>query len=111
MANENAVFLAQHVDAGGTNNDVTEYDVVAEMISVRDDMVKFAQSLQCVANLSTDSLGNDLLFCATKATRHLGHEGQDAQTCITGATARNPYTAVVTLELAAEISNLLGALG
>ena len=112
MADENAVLPAPHVDAGGRDSDVTEYDIlVAEMISVRDDMVKFAQSLQWVANPSTDSLDNDLLFGATNTHRHLGREGKDAQTCFTAATARKSYTAAVTLELAAEIGNLLGTSG
>lgn len=111
MAIENAGLLAAHVDAVSTDYGVTEYDIlVAEMISVRDDMVKFAQSLQRVANPSTDSLGNDLLFGTTKASRHLGPEGHDAQTCFSATTTRNPYTAGVTLELAAEMSNLLDTL-
>lgn len=109
MANENAVLLAPHVDSCGRDSDVTQYDMlVAEMISVRDDLVKFSQSLQCVANPSTDSLDNDLLFGAAKTSRHLGREGKDAQTCFTAATARNRYTSAVTLQLAAEMSNLLG---
>lgn len=73
MANRNAVFLAPRVDTVGTDFTVTEYDIlVAEMISIRDDMVKFAESMQ---------------------------------------QATDPCAAVVTLELAAEISNLLDSLG
>jgi hypothetical protein len=73
MANRNAVFLAPRVDTVGTDFTVTEYDIlVAEMISIRDDMVKFAESMQQAAD---------------------------------------PCAAVVTLELAAEISNLLDSLG
>lgn len=111
MANENAVFLAPHVDAVCSDHDPTDYDVVAEMISLRDDMVKFAQSLQRVANPATDSLGHDLLFGAERSCRYLGQDGQVAQARIAAAMALDPYIAVVTLELAAELSNLLDALG
>ncbi len=111
MAGENAVLPAPHVDAVGSYCDVTDYDFVAEMISLRDDMVTFAQSLQGVAIHTTDSLGHDLLFGTPKSFQYLGGEGQDVQARIAAATAQDPIVAVVTLELAAEMTSLLDALG
>jgi hypothetical protein len=51
MATGNTLFLAPRVDTVGADFTVTEYDIlIAEMISIRDDMVKFAQSTQQTAD-------------------------------------------------------------
>jgi ElaB/YqjD/DUF883 family membrane-anchored ribosome-binding protein len=98
MALENSVL----------KNAAADYDaVMAQMVTLRDDIASVAHAVQSITSARSHALGKDISEGLASSAQYLGRKGHQADVRVEAAIGANPYIA---LGLAAGMGVLLGAL-
>jgi ElaB/YqjD/DUF883 family membrane-anchored ribosome-binding protein len=89
-------------------NAAADYDaVMAQMLSLRDDIATVAHAVQSITSARSHAVGKDISEGLNNSAQYLGRKGHQADVRVEAAIAANPYIA---LGLAAGMGVLLGAL-